>query len=75
MKFNAGQKTTNKMEHDVASKKAHPMQSHHTEDESKMEDARKGNFGGKSGVKESIERLQEKFPGVQVTHRHNSTVR
>lgn len=74
-KFNAGDKSSHVVTPGTNLKSLSAEQQHHQKDESKMEMARKGNFGTKDQLHDAIGKLKEKFPAVHVTHRHNSTVR
>lgn len=74
-KFNAGQKTTHTLTHEKHVHK-YPNENHsHHKDPEKTKMAREGNFGTKEQLHAKLDQVQEKFPGVHITHRHNSTVR
>lgn len=73
-KLNAGKKAKFTIDPMMKDTK-HPMQPHHEMDEDKMMMARKGNFGTKAQLHDKMTEIHEKMPGMQMTHRHNGTVR
>lgn len=74
-KLNAGLKVTRVLPHDEVVHEYPNPEYRHNSDETKNEQAIKGDFGTKKQLSVQLNDVQKKYPGIEITHRHNSTVR